>query len=518
MGYKGESMIDLLKVVYLVFAVLLGIYGASQLILILFYLRHRRKTAPLPEVTELPEVVVQLPLYNEQFVVRRLLAAVATLDYPRDRLLIQVLDDSNDETPAIIAAEVKKLRETGLNIEHIRRKVRVGYKAGAMAYGLDECSAEFVAIFDADFVPPPDFLLRTVPYFLHNPRLGIVQTRWGHLNVGANWLTRAQSLAIDAHFMIEQPARNRADLLLTFNGTGGIWRRECIEDAGGWSAETLTEDLDLSYRAQLKGWEYLYLPDIVVPGEIPPVMTAYKQQQARWAQGTNQALCKLFFPVWRSDLRLMAKIMATHHLVQYLPHTMMVPMFLLTPILILAGVLDDISLAWLGVIGFIPPMMHVMAQYEIKNNLIDRLKYFPVLMVIGTGMMPNNAVAAFKAFYSRLTYRSGEFVRTPKFGNRKAKGYTLPRGWLVYLELACAIYAVFGLIVALLLQPGMVFYMLLYATSFSAMVGWNFYDQWQLNRLPAASAVEAEASEEAIFTEEVDPEGITEVKYEAVYT
>jgi cellulose synthase/poly-beta-1,6-N-acetylglucosamine synthase-like glycosyltransferase len=511
-------MIDLLKTVYLVCAVLLGLYAASQLILILLYLRYRRQVAPLPAVDELPEVVVQLPLYNEPFVVRRLLAAAANLDYPRDRLVIQVLDDSNDETSKMVAAEVQRLRKTGLNIQHVQRKIRVGYKAGALAYGLDECSAEFVAIFDADFEPPPDFLLRTIPYFLNNPRLGIVQTRWGHLNASANWLTRAQSLAIDAHFMIEQPARNRANLLLTFNGTGGVWRRECIEDAGGWSAETLTEDLDLSYRAQLKGWQYQYLPDIVVPGEIPPVMSAYKQQQARWAQGTNQALCKLLLPVWRSNLRPAAKVMATHHLIQYLPHTIMVFMFLLSPLLILSGAMDDISLTWLGVIGFIPPMMHILAQYELGSNLPRRLMYFPILMVIGTGLMLNNAVAAFKAFYGRLTYRSGEFVRTPKFGNGKTKTYTMPRGWLFYVELACAVYAIFGCIVALQVLPGMFFYMLLYAVAFSAMVGWNFYDQWQLNRLPLMSDLELEAEEDLVASEAVDPEAVTEVRYETVYS
>ncbi|HEX2621843.1 MAG TPA: glycosyltransferase, partial [Phototrophicaceae bacterium] len=467
------------------------------------------------------------------YVVQQLLDAVAELDYPSELLTIQVLDDSTDNTADIVATRVKQLQHRGIKIEHVRREKREGFKAGAMAYGLNLTDAEFIAIFDADFVPPSDFLRKTVPHFMSQPRLGIIQTRWGHLNADANWLTRAQSLAIDSHFVVEQTARNRAHFLMTFNGTGGIWRRSCIEDAGGWSSETLTEDLDLSYRAQIRGWQYLYLPQIVVPGEIPPVMTAYKHQQARWSQGTNQCLVKLFVPLWSSDLPLLRKVMAMQHLVQYLPHAIMLPFFLLTPILIGAGVMRDLPLGWLSLISLIPPLMHVITQADIgryskgnqfsPTNSLRRLIYFPVLLVIGTGLLPNNAAAAYRAFKSRLTHRSGEFVRTPKFGNRnrQTKAYALSTNWLTWVEGTFALYAAAGVVLALQKQPELAPYLMLYAVAFTAMIVWNFYDQWQLNRLviaeePAveAASIQFEAVESALTEAEIEGEP----EYDTIYS
>ncbi|MBA3872666.1 MAG: glycosyltransferase, partial [Anaerolineae bacterium] len=236
---------------------------------------------PTPPVEKWPTVVVQLPLYNERYVVRRLLDSVAALDYPRELLTVQVLDDSNDETIEITATKVAELSAKGLNILHVRRPERTGYKAGAMAYGMSLVESEFVMVLDADFVPAPDFLRKTIPHLVARPRLGMVQTRWGHLNPFNNWLTLGQTLALDSHFVVEQTARSRGGWLMTFNGSGGVWRAQCIREAGGWRDLTLTEDLDLSYRAQLAGWEFLYLPDVVVPGELPPQIAAYKQQQAR---------------------------------------------------------------------------------------------------------------------------------------------------------------------------------------------------------------------------------------------
>jgi cellulose synthase/poly-beta-1,6-N-acetylglucosamine synthase-like glycosyltransferase len=487
MGDSRSALITLLTLIYTFFAIILGVYTGSQLILLLLYLRHRNESHTTPKIAweDLPGVAVQLPIYNEKYVVDQLLQAVSKLKYPRSQLIVQVLDDSTDDTSDLVATRVAWLQDQGLNIQHIQREQRQGFKAGAMAYGMKLLarSVEYIAVLDADFVPPPDFLLRTVPHFVGNPTLGIVQTRWGHTNADTNWLTRAQSLAIDAHFVVEQVARNRSGLLLTFNGTGGVWRRECIEDAGGWSARTLTEDLDLSYRAQIKGWKYLYLPDIVVPGEIPPVMVAYKKQQARWAQGTNQCLAKLIGPVMRSNLSFIQKLMAAQHLVQYLPHTVMLTLLIMTPPLILADSVSDLPLAPLGILGILPPLMHLLTQHRIHRGMwIQRMLYFPVLMVIGTGIMVNNAHAAFKAFSSVLRNEESEFIRTPKYGGRQKNSYRLQRDWTVIAEMFLGFYSFGGLLLALMFEPALAPYMGLYTLAYTAMILWNFYDQWRLKR------------------------------------
>ena len=293
-----------------------------------------------------PTVVIQLPIYNERHVVERLLNAVAALDYPRDRLTVQVLDDSTDETTDIAARLTAKLRADGLNIQHVQRQDRHGYKAGALAYGLSLTNSELVVVLDADFVPTSDFLRRTVPHLAADPGLGMVQTRWGHLNPFSNLLTLGQTLALDGHFVVEQTARSRAGWLMSFNGSGGVWRAQCIRDAGGWRDLTLTEDLDLSYRAQLAGWRFLYLPDVVVPGELPPQIAAYKQQQARWAKGSTQCLTYTFNPLWHSRFSLSQRLMATLHLCQYIPHPLMILLLLLTPPLLIAHGLQKLPLVY----------------------------------------------------------------------------------------------------------------------------------------------------------------------------
>jgi len=278
----------LVEVLYAISAILLSIYGLNNLVLTWLYLRHRKDTIFIPDPPdEWPFVTVQLPIYNEMHIVTRLVETTAALDYPRDRLEIQVLDDSDDGTHKIAAWAVDAARLRGVDIVHITRAERLGFKAGALSEGLSIARGEFVAVFDADFVAPPDFLKRVVPQF-HDPSVGCVQARWGHLNRDYSALTQVQALGIDGHFIVEQTARSRAGLFLNFNGTAGVWRRAAIDDAGGWQGDTLTEDLDLSYRAQLKGWRFAYLPDVVVPAEIPAQISAFKRQQARWAQGSIQ--------------------------------------------------------------------------------------------------------------------------------------------------------------------------------------------------------------------------------------
>ncbi|RSK34554.1 cellulose synthase family protein [Hymenobacter metallilatus] len=310
--------------------VLIGLFGLCLLLLAGFSLTQwqltrlaRRAYAAPPEPepvvpTEWPRLTVQLPLYNEQYVVERLLDACAALRYPAARLHVQVLDDSTDATVELVAARVAQYQARGLRIDHVRRPNRAGYKAGALAHGLTLTDGELIAIFDADFLPEPDFLERVVPHFFRDepsgPRTGVVQTRWGHLNEEYSLLTTLQAFGLNAHFLVEQPGRQAGGHFLNFNGTGGIWRRSCIEDAGGWSADTLTEDLDLSYRAQLRGWRFRYLPQVAAPAELPATMDALKSQQFRWTKGAAETARKHLGAVWRSGQPFSTRLYATFHL------------------------------------------------------------------------------------------------------------------------------------------------------------------------------------------------------------
>lgn len=479
-------MINILAAIYFTGAVLIGIFTCGQVVILLAYLRYGRRVTPFPTVkeSELPKVAVQLPIYNEKHVVERLLDAAAALDYPRDRLTIQVLDDSTDDTVMLVAERVSLLRLSGLNIHHIRRPTREGYKAGALKYGCELLKAEgveFIGVIDADFVPPSDFLRKTIPYMVVDKSLAIVQARWGHLNDEDNLLTLAQSLSLDAYFVIEQTARNRSGLLLTFNGTGGIWRAAAIEDAGGWTSDTLTEDFDLSYRAQMKGWRYLYLPDLVVPGEVPPQINAYKRQQFRWGKGSTQVLFKLIGPVWRTPgLSLLQRVMSTYHLCQYLPHPVMLTLLLLTPPLIAFDGLDNMPLAPLGVISLMTPVLHLIAQYKLYKNWYQRILAFPMVMILGTGLAWNNFCADLSAVRSVITGNPGEFVRTPKFARLGKKSqYKVSGDWSVWVEVALALYAVFGMVLAWQMNRAMLPILGLYAASFAVVAAMQFRDRWQ---------------------------------------
>ena len=309
----------LLVMLYLLVLLGLALYGFNALIMSGLFLWHwprLKKSTPPPTPAEWPSVTVQLPIFNERLVIERLIDAVAGLDYPRDRLFIQVLDDSTDETRALARVRVASHAAQGVNISYIQRPDRVGFKAGALAFGLTCTASGFIAIFDADFVPPPDFLRQVMPHFA-DPHVGMVQTRWGHLNAEATPFTRAQAIALDGHFIIEQTARSQSGLLLNFNGSGGVWRRAAIDSAGGWQADTICEDFDLSYRAQLAGWKLSYVPDVVAPAEIPPTLTAYKRQQFRWAKGSIQCLGKLGGRLLAARLSIWHKVQALLHMGGY---------------------------------------------------------------------------------------------------------------------------------------------------------------------------------------------------------
>jgi cellulose synthase/poly-beta-1,6-N-acetylglucosamine synthase-like glycosyltransferase len=443
-------MSAVLVMLYGIAAVALFLYGlnAYQLLVIHWWNRRRIRRAACTELPgEWPAVTVQLPLYNERYVARRLLEAVGRLDYPHDRLEIQVLDDSTDETGAIVAEVAGDLRARGLTVVHLHRRERTGFKAGALAAGLKEARGEFIAIFDADAVPEPDFLRRTIPHFT-DERVAVVQTRWGHLNRDFSLLTVAQSHGIDGHFAVEQSARFWGNLLLNFNGTAGVLRKAAIEDAGGWTHDTLTEDLDLSYRAQLRGWRIVYRPDLVCPAELPVLITGFKSQQRRWAKGSIQTARKLLPAVARARLSLWAKYQAFIHLTYYMIHPAMLTVVLLSVPLLGASegapegdVLLGVSLTFaLGVLG--PGFLLVYAQQVIDPGRWRRLWRLPATMVIGVGVAWSTSLAVLDGLWGRDL----EFVRTPKFGIGPAggdwrnKAYAEWRPWGGLIEVALSLY------------------------------------------------------------------------------
>lgn len=361
-----------------------------------------------------PTVTVQLPIYNEQHVVERLVEACAQLRYPTHRLQIQVLDDSTDHTVEIVERCVARWQQRGCNIEMVHRENRVGYKAGALQNALPAAAGDFIAIFDADFVPEPDFLLRTLPALLRDESLAFVQTRWGHLNPEYSVLTRSQALALDGHFVVEQAARQAAGYAFGFNGSAGIWRRACIEDeaVGGWHTDTLCEDLDLSYRAQLAGWRPHFLRHVEVPAEIPPQLSAFKRQQARWAQGSIQALRKLTGTIWRSEWTLARKVQGTIHLGSYLLHPLLLVLLLVSLPLTLLHIDTAWPLAYLSIASVGPPLLYAVAQRRLHpGDWLNRWAYIGVLTLLGFGLCLSNSWAVWRGWSGR----GGQFLRTPKF-------------------------------------------------------------------------------------------------------
>lgn len=432
-----------LELVYGVLATWLALYGLNSLALTFIYLwRKRPAMTDVWRAQNLPCVTVQLPIYNERYVVERLIAAVAALDYPRELLQIQVLDDSTDETTAIAKGAVARYAQMGIPIEYLHREHRTGFKAGALAEGLRQARGELLAIFDADFVPPPDFLRRVVPYF-SSTRVGCVQVRWGHLNRAHSVLTRAQAMGIDGHFIVEQRARSRAGFFLNFNGSAGVWRRACIEDAGGWHTDTLTEDLDLSYRAQLAGWRILYVPDVQVPAELPPQMDALRRQQARWAQGSIQVARKLLLSLWRSAQPWYIKLEGTIHLTGYLVHPLMLVTLLLTLPMLLTNSRATAFVPYFLLATVGPPLLYSVAQSEQGPRWWCELRFAPFLLLLGMGLALNNTVAIARA----LLGQQGEFQRTPKFdirdhgGHWHGSAYALHCSPLVAYELVLALFS-----------------------------------------------------------------------------
>jgi cellulose synthase/poly-beta-1,6-N-acetylglucosamine synthase-like glycosyltransferase len=434
---------------YLLVVALLFVYGVNFLYLTYLSLR-RKQDPPPPLLVEYPRVTVQLPIYNELYVADRLVRAAAGLDYPRERLEIQVLDDSTDETVVLVERLVRRLQADGLNIQHFCRGNRQGFKAGALSAGLEEASGEYLAIFDADFLPPADFLKKTIPYF-QNPQVGFVQTRWEHLNRDYSLLTRLQALAIDAHFMVEQAARAGGGYWFNFNGTAGVWRKAAIVASGGWRADTLTEDLDLSYRSFLHGWQAVYLRDVSVPAELPASFNAYRRQQQRWARGSLECAVRLIPQVWRAPISLAGKIESTLHLTGYFVHLLLLALtFLYLPVWMLAQHYPNlVNLFGLAVVfnitALAPTSMFLAAQKQKNRSWLAQLPEILFLTVLGCGMMLNTARAA----YEVLKNRPGSFERTPKYGLQHRREhwtdrskYHLKVDVVVYLELLLSLWSV----------------------------------------------------------------------------
>ena len=475
-----QILIDSIGFLYLLVILGLSLYGLNSFITTILYLLSSsrvKNTKKLPVLKEWPAVTVQLPLFNEKYTVERLLRAVTKLDYPAERLQIQVLDDSTDDTIHLVRGLVEEYMSQGMNIELIHRINRKGYKAGALSEGLQFATGDLIAIFDADFVPKPDWLKKTVPLF-QNRKLGCLQTRWGHTNRRYNSLTRAEAMAIDGHFIIEQTARSQNDLFLNFNGTAGIWRRACIEDAGGWQWDTLTEDLDLSYRAQMRGWKIDYLPDVVVPAELPAQVEAFKKQQFRWAMGSSQVVRKILPKVFESALPWKIRLMAVLHLTGYFVHPLMVASLILTlPVGLLAPrVFSLFPISFFAGLG--PPLLYILATSPQSPPLYERLRLLPLLTLTGFGISLNTSIAVLQV----LTNKGGAFIRTPKLnlGNRKKQckdieyRYLPPISQLVWVEIGLGIYA---LISGIVLQPhigwGIVPWMILYMVGYFYIAGLN---------------------------------------------
>jgi cellulose synthase/poly-beta-1,6-N-acetylglucosamine synthase-like glycosyltransferase len=402
---------------YFFVLIILAVYGWHRYYLVYMYMRNRdRQPKSGPQLSPLPTVTIQLPLYNEMYVADRLVEAVCAIDYPRDLLEIQVLDDSTDETCGIAEAVVRRFASHGVDIKYYHRTDRTGFKAGALEAGLKVARGEFVGIFDADFLPSPDFLLKLLPHF-SDPKVGMVQARWGHINQDYSLLTKVQSILLDAHFVLEHGARNRGGCFFNFNGTAGIWRREVIADAGGWQHDTLTEDLDLSYRAQLRGWRFVFVPDVIAPAEVPVEMNAFKSQQHRWAKGSIQTCRKLLPQILTSNAPFGVKAEAFFHLTANFNY----PFMVVLSVLMFPAMVIRYNMGWYEMMLIDVPLFfaatfsvcnfYLVSQREVHADWRARIKYLPFLMSIGIGLCINNTRAVFEALFNKQS----EFARTPKY-------------------------------------------------------------------------------------------------------
>jgi cellulose synthase/poly-beta-1,6-N-acetylglucosamine synthase-like glycosyltransferase len=402
---------------YFFVLIILAVYGWHRYYLVWLYMKHRDNQPKLPPPLDpTPVVTIQLPLYNEMYVADRLIQSVCAIEYPRDRVEIQVLDDSTDETRSIAELAVRRHAAQGVDIKYYHRSDRRGYKAGALEDGMKVARGEYIAIFDADFIPTSDFLVRLMPHFT-DEKVGMVQARWGHINQDYSLLTKIQAILLDGHFILEHGGRNRSGRFFNFNGTAGVWRRTAIEDAGGWQHDTLTEDLDLSYRAQLRGWRFVFVPDVIAPAEVPVEMNGFKSQQHRWAKGSVQTCRKLLPTILRSKLPLGVKMEAFFHLTANFNYIFMC----ILSVLMFPAMVIRYNMGWYEMLLIDIPMFfaatfsfcnfYTVCQREVHKDWRTRVKYVPFLMSVGIGLCINNTRAVFEALF----HKDSEFARTPKY-------------------------------------------------------------------------------------------------------
>ncbi|GBD96207.1 MAG TPA: glycosyltransferase [Nitrospirae bacterium] len=445
-------LLYLFLVVYFFILITVFIYASHRYYMVYLYYRHQKDKPVLKKkLSKLPRVTIQLPIYNEMYVARRLITSSCDVDYPRELLDIQVLDDSTDETTVVALECVKELKEKGFDVQYIHRVNREGFKGGALSNGLKSAKGEFISVFDADFVPQRDILQKTIHYF-SDSSVGMVQTRWTYLNRSYSFLTKIQAIMLDGHFVIEHTARNWSGRFFNFNGTAGIWRKEAIIKAGGWQNDTLTEDLDLSYRAQLKGWKFIFLKDELSPSEIPVEINGFKSQQHRWAKGSIQTAKKLLPQILRSKLPLKVKVEAFFHLTNNMSYLLM----LLLSVLIYPSMVARINIGWFQMIVTDVPFLlvatvgisffYTCSQKEAYKDWKSRLLYLPMLMSLGIGLSVNNSKAVLEAVFNKKT----EFKRTPKFSIEKkrdrwlGKKYRGEINFVVVIELLLGIYFTFN--------------------------------------------------------------------------
>lgn len=487
-----------LTIVYVSLIALIGAYGLHRYWLVFLFNRHRKHVArPARRFEQLPRVTVQLPMFNEGLVARRIIDAACKIDYPADRLQIQVIDDSTDHSRGICADRVTYWRAKGVDIELRHRVDRTGYKAGALAEAMSSATGELIAIFDADFIPPRNFLKRTVHHFTDSG-VGMVQTRWAHLNRDDSLLTRGQAIFLDGHFVVEHTARNRSGAWINFNGTAGLWRASAINDAGGWQHDTLTEDVDLSYRAQLRGWRFLFLPQVTCPAELPPEINAFKSQQHRWTKGSIQVCKKILGDVWRSKAPLAIKLEATAHLTSNFAYLLtLCTLVLMYPANFVMGsswhkaVFVDVPVFFFA--SFSVVVFYMTAQgSQSRWGWLKALPYVPMLLALGIGMSINNGKAVLEA----LLNQESDFVRTPKYGiatqaqaATKKSRYKAGKSIALWLEVAITGY--FGWLIFLAAQRGQwgsIPFLLLFFSGFAFVSGSSLLKRFSMERFQAAPA------------------------------
>src|SRR6516225_9947146 len=435
---------------YFTVLVILSVYGLHRYDVIRTYFKHRKNATKEPprQFEELPPVTIQLPLYNERYVVERLIEEVVKIEYPKDRLQIQVLDDSTDDTAPFAEALVERYRNMGYPIDYLHRTNRHGFKAGALQEGLAVATGEFVAVFDADFCPPADFLVRTIHHFA-DPKVGVVQTRWSYLNRDYNFLTEVEAMLLDGHFILEHGARSTAGYFFNFNGTAGILRKAMIDDAGGWQHDTLTEDTDLSYRAQLKGWRFVYVPGLDCPSELPVQMHGFQVQQSRWAKGLTQVAKKLMPAIWRADVPKRLKVEAFLHLTPNISYPLMVVVSaLMLPVMIVRFYMGPFQMLYIDLPLIVASFWSISLFYVVAHRELypkewkGSILLLPMLIAVGVGLTVINTRAVLEALFGVET----AFARTPKYAvgdqpvNLEVKKYRGRSGWLPYAEIAVGLY------------------------------------------------------------------------------